>query len=169
MIELTEQQVQALGDSDGTPPRVVNPRTKETFVLIRVEEYERLKEEYDDSPWTREELQALAWERVKNEDWDEYDKRPAVVVQADAYATLVSTVVVAEVTKNLAMKNDPACLFIDVNTPDGRATGLLVNSVVSGLVLDTVYSDTVAQVLGRPSPALLQRFNDCLKVGLGLP
>ena len=30
-------------------------------------------EEYNDSPWTREELQALAWERVKQEDRDEYD------------------------------------------------------------------------------------------------
>jgi len=46
-------------------------------VLLRLDEYERLKEEeYDDSPWTREELQALAWERVKYEDWDEYDDLP---------------------------------------------------------------------------------------------
>lgn len=28
---------------------------------------------YDDSPWTREELDALAWERVQHEDWDEYE------------------------------------------------------------------------------------------------
>jgi hypothetical protein len=77
MIELTEQQIQALESPEATPPRVLNPRTKETFVLLRVEEYERLKaEEYDDSPWTREELQALAWERVKHEDWDEYDDLP---------------------------------------------------------------------------------------------
>jgi PHD/YefM family antitoxin component YafN of YafNO toxin-antitoxin module len=77
MIELTEQQVQALEHTDASPPRVVNPRTKETFVLLRVDEYERLKdEEYDDSPWTREELEALAWERVKHEDWDEYDDLP---------------------------------------------------------------------------------------------
>ena len=77
MIELTEQQIQALESPEATPPRAVNPRTKETFVLLRVEEYERLKEEeYDDSPWTREELQALAWERVKHEDWDEYDDLP---------------------------------------------------------------------------------------------
>src|SRR5438132_10314556 len=63
MIELTEQQVEALKHAEATPPRVVNPRTKETFVLLRVDEYKRLKEaEYDDSPWTREELQALAWE-----------------------------------------------------------------------------------------------------------
>ena len=46
----------------------MNPRTRETFVLLRVEEYERLKaEEYDDSPWTREELQALAWEAGKRD------------------------------------------------------------------------------------------------------
>ena len=76
MIELTEEQVQALAQPESSPPRVVNPRTKETFVLLRVDEYERLKEEYDDSPWTREELQALAWERVKHEDWDEYDDLP---------------------------------------------------------------------------------------------
>ena len=76
MIELTEQQLQALERPESTPPLIVNPRTKETFVLLRAEEYERLKEEYDDSPWTREELQALAWERVKHEQWDEYDDLP---------------------------------------------------------------------------------------------
>jgi PHD/YefM family antitoxin component YafN of YafNO toxin-antitoxin module len=80
MIELTEQQIQALENPEATPPRVVNPRTKETFVLLRVEEYERLKEEeYDDSPWTREELEALAWETGKAIGWeemDEYDRLP---------------------------------------------------------------------------------------------
>ena len=52
-------------------------------------------------------------------------KRPAVVVQSDAYAGTVSTLVVAEVTMNLTMASDPACLFIDTSTPEGRATGLV--------------------------------------------
>jgi hypothetical protein len=76
MIELTDQQVQALENPEGTPPQLVNPRTKETFVLLRVDEYKRLTEDYDDSPWTREELEALAWESGKHigwEDMDEYD------------------------------------------------------------------------------------------------
>jgi hypothetical protein len=80
MIELTEQQVQALDRPGATPPLLVNPRTKEKFVLLRVEEYERLKEdEYDDSPWTSEERHALAWEAGKHagwEDMDEYDDVP---------------------------------------------------------------------------------------------
>src|SRR6516165_5251999 len=85
-------------------------------------------------------------------------KRPAVVVQSDTYAGMVNTVVVAEVTKNLTMKDDPACLFIDVSTPEGKATGLFIDSVVSSLVLDTVYADTITHVFGSLSPSLLQRF-----------
>lgn len=79
MIELTEEQMQAM-ENHTTPPRLVNPRTNETFILLRVDEYERLKEEeYDDSPWTREELHALAWEAGKHagwEDMDTYDDAP---------------------------------------------------------------------------------------------
>ena len=48
--------------------------------MLRVEEYERLKaDDYDDSPWTREEMEALAWEAGKAigwEDMDEYDRLP---------------------------------------------------------------------------------------------
>ena len=50
-------------------------------------------------------------------------KRPAVVVQADAYNQTTRTIVVAEVTKNLTMASDAACLFIDVSTAEGKATG----------------------------------------------
>jgi mRNA-degrading endonuclease toxin of MazEF toxin-antitoxin module len=96
-------------------------------------------------------------------------KRPAVIVQSDAYAGKVGTLVVAEVTKNLAMANDPACLLIDTNTPDGKATGLVRDSVVSCLVLVTVYADATAQVLGTLSPAMKQKLDDCLKAALGLP
>ncbi len=80
MIELTDQQLRALESTEASPARLVNPRTKEAFVLLPVEEYQRLKEsEYDDSPWTREELEALAWEAGKQagwEDMDEYDDPP---------------------------------------------------------------------------------------------
>lgn len=80
MIELTEEQVQALENPATSPPCVVNPRTQEKYVLLRIGEYQRLKdEEYDDSPWTKEELQAQAWEAGKSQGWeemDEYDHEP---------------------------------------------------------------------------------------------
>jgi mRNA interferase MazF len=96
-------------------------------------------------------------------------KRPAVIVQSDAYAGVVGTLVVAEITKNPAMRSDPACLLIDVNTPDGKATGLVRDSVVSCLVLVTVYADTIAQVLGTLSPTMRHELDDCLRAALALP
>jgi mRNA-degrading endonuclease toxin of MazEF toxin-antitoxin module len=96
-------------------------------------------------------------------------KRPAVIVQSDAYAGSIKTLIVAEVTKSLAMAGDPACLFIDSNTPEGKATGLVRDSVLSCLVLVTVYADTVVRVLGTLSPTMKQKLDDCLKTALGLP
>jgi hypothetical protein len=61
MIELTEQQAQAVAVS--TPPTVVDPKTKTAYVLVRRDVYERLtREDYDDSPWTEDEMDALAVE-----------------------------------------------------------------------------------------------------------
>jgi mRNA-degrading endonuclease toxin of MazEF toxin-antitoxin module len=96
-------------------------------------------------------------------------KRPAVVVQSDAYARAVSTVVVAEVTKNLTLASDPACLLVPVNTPEGRATGLLQGSVVSCLLLATIDAVRIAKVLGSLSAPMKQKLDDCLKAALGLP
>jgi hypothetical protein len=63
MIELTEQQAQAIAMSGEAPPVVVDPKTKTSYVLLRQEVYERLTGEvYDDSPWTDEEMDLLAAE-----------------------------------------------------------------------------------------------------------
>src|SRR5205807_514743 len=96
-------------------------------------------------------------------------KRPAVVVQSDAYNQAIKTIVVAEVTKNLTMANDPACLFIDVNSPDGRMTGLKRNSVVSCLLLATIDGDRADQMLGTLPATMRNSLNDCLKTALDMP
>jgi mRNA interferase MazF len=96
-------------------------------------------------------------------------KRPAVVVQADSYHRAVQTVVVAEVTKNLTMASDPACLYIDAASPEGKATGLLQDSVVSGLLLATIKADRVAQVIGVLSDSMKRKLDNCLKMALELP
>ena len=43
------------------------------------------------------------------------------------------------------------------------------DSVVSCLVLVTVYEDTVAQVLGTLSPTMQRELDACLKAALELP
>jgi hypothetical protein len=67
MIELTQEQVQALGKGETRLPHVVNPQTQEKFVLVPLAEYKRLKSdrEYDENPWTDEERDLLRWEACR--------------------------------------------------------------------------------------------------------
>jgi len=96
-------------------------------------------------------------------------KRPAVVIQADAYNSTLRHVVVAEATSNPRWVGDPACLFIDVSTPEGQATGLHKNGVISCLHLVTMSADLLGLPIGRLSASLLQQLNDCLKAALAIP
>jgi hypothetical protein len=73
-IELTEDQVRALSQPHPHPPQVLNPRTNEAFVLLRVDQYKRLTEElYDDSPWTREEIESVARQTANRTGWEVED------------------------------------------------------------------------------------------------
>lgn len=96
-------------------------------------------------------------------------KRPAVVLQSDTYNAKLRHAVVAEVTSGQQWAGDPACLFIDVATTEGQATGLHKSGFVSCLHLVTMNTDRLGIPIGRLSPALLQQLNDCLKAALDLP
>jgi hypothetical protein len=82
MIELTEQQQQALEAQQGEPPRVVNPRTQETYVLVPAALYDRMKELLEEEEELREvrEMYPHVWQ-VMREDWEDpamdvYDNYP---------------------------------------------------------------------------------------------
>lgn len=72
MIELSEELRQAVQQHSGQPLLLVDPATRETFVLLPAREYEQLRR-YDDSPWTDEEMELLAWEAGKLAGWEDMD------------------------------------------------------------------------------------------------
>ena len=43
-IELTPQQHQALDTKEESPPRVIDPRTNTTYILLREVDYESIRE-----------------------------------------------------------------------------------------------------------------------------
>jgi mRNA interferase MazF len=94
-------------------------------------------------------------------------KRPAVIVQSDAYVGL-RTLLVAEVTTNLSMANDPACLLIESSSPEGIAIGIAQDSVITCLILYTIYANSVFHVLGSLSQPSVQKLDDCLKAAMAL-
>ena len=69
MIELTEQQQQALARS-GWPPEMSDPKTGETFVLIHREMFERVRHllEHEDEIAAVEEMYPLTAEVLDAED-----------------------------------------------------------------------------------------------------
>jgi hypothetical protein len=73
MIELNEELRQAVSDHPGEPIELVDPATRQTFVLLRADEFQRMKELiYDDSPWTAEEKATLAGRAFGKDDDTDY-------------------------------------------------------------------------------------------------
>jgi len=63
VIELTLEQMRALGQVGRHPATLIDPTTQTAYVLLRQEVYDRLTEaEYDAGPWTDEERDGLAVE-----------------------------------------------------------------------------------------------------------
>ena len=68
MIELTEQQRQELGED---LPRVIDPQTKKTYVLVSEEAYERMQALLAPARLPRAEQQALLHAAGLRAGWDD--------------------------------------------------------------------------------------------------
>ena len=96
--------------------------------------------------------------------------RPALVVQADAYNTALDDTILALITGSARRRVGTATqLEIDIATPDGMQTGLVINSVIQCENLVTMDRKFILRIRGRFSAALMQQVNDCLKAALELP
>lgn len=67
MIELTEQQRKALGTEE--LPRVVDPQTQETYVLVRADIYERMRAIIDGI------TRRAGWDDPKLDEYERYRKQ----------------------------------------------------------------------------------------------
>ena len=95
--------------------------------------------------------------------------RPAVVVQSDQDNARLGTTVVAMITKNTRLAGrEPRHVLIDIATPDGKESGLWMNSVVNCSQLITVSDDRIDRHLGYLPPTLMKQVDHALKQGLGL-
>ncbi len=97
-------------------------------------------------------------------------RRPALVVEADAYNTVLDDTILALITSSARRRVGAATqLEIDISTPDGQQTGLSINSVVQGENLVTIDRQLIYRIRGRLSAVLMQKVDDCLKAALELP
>jgi mRNA interferase MazF len=96
--------------------------------------------------------------------------RPALVVQSDHNNRRLQDTIVALVTRTTRRAQaEPTQLLIDINTAEGKQSGLLQTSAVKCEHLETVLQADIQQRVGSLTPALMAKINDCLKAALELP
>ena len=75
MIELSEELRQAVAEHPNEPIELVDSSTRQSYVLVRAEDYNRSTEAvYDDSPWTPDEMAILAAEVIGLDDDTDYSE-----------------------------------------------------------------------------------------------
>ncbi len=88
-----------------------------------------------------------------NSDLRTAKSRPALVVQADELATGLSQRIVAMIPSRMFRANHSSRITVLLNTPEGRQSGLLNNSVVMTDNLATVLNSAIGEVIGNlPMP-----------------
>lgn len=93
--------------------------------------------------------------------------RPAVVVQNDTLnAKLNSTIVAIITSTNSRAATEPSQVFVDLNTPDGRQTGLLHDSTIKCEHIDTVDQRDIVRKIGVVSDALFDQIENGVKAAL---
>ena len=91
--------------------------------------------------------------------------RPALIVQVDDLQTELPQIIVAMVTSQMFRAGHPSRVTILLNSPEGKQSGLLTDSVVMTDNLTTIVLSAVYRVIGSLP---MQNIDAALKHTLGL-
>jgi mRNA interferase MazF len=94
--------------------------------------------------------------------------RPALVVQNDRDNQRLTNTIIAMITSRTHRATETTQLFIDINTPEGKQTGLIMDSVVNCINLFTLEQSQIVRKLGRFSVLYVTQVGECLKAALSL-
>ena len=84
-----------------------------------------------------------------NSDLISSKRRPALVVQADKLRTGLSQILLAMVTSNLSRANHPSRVLVEINSIEGKASGLRLDSVIMTDNIVTIQEFEIDSILGK--------------------
>ena len=84
-----------------------------------------------------------------NSDLRTAKRRPALVIQREDLASGLPQTIVAMISTNLARLGHPSRVFVSVNSAEGHAAGLRLDSVIMTDNLTTVLESEIDSILGR--------------------
>ena len=95
--------------------------------------------------------------------------RLALVIQNDWDNVRLVNTIVAQITGTTHRALEATQVLIELNTPEGKQSGLLFESVVNCVNLVTLEKTKVLRRLGDLPDVLMRKVNDALKAALELP
>ena len=95
--------------------------------------------------------------------------RPALVIQNDRDNQRLSNTIIAQITSVTRRAVERTQVLVEINTPDGKLSGLRQDSVVNCVNLLTLDKKKVLNKLGEFSDPIMQNVDDALKAALELP
>lgn len=84
-----------------------------------------------------------------NSDLKTAKRRPALVVQRNNLSSGLDQTIVVMISSNLARRGHPSRVFVALNSPESKGSGLRLDSVIMTDNLATVLDTEVDQVLGQ--------------------
>jgi len=101
-----------------------------------------------------------------NSDLTTAKRRPALVVQADNLATGLSQILLAMITSNPVRANHLSRVVIDLNTSEGKTSGLRIDSIIMTDNIVTVLETEIDSILGTLTD--MEAVNNALRHSFGL-
>ena len=101
-------------------------------------------------------------------DIQQYKPRPALVIQNNDNNQKLTHTIFLQITSNISNKGLPSQYFIDLNTAEGKLSGLLTDSVVKAEVIFTLPREFLYKKLGCLLPSGLEQIEKCIKYSLDL-
>ena len=101
-----------------------------------------------------------------NSDLRTAKRRPALVLQRDQLNNGLPQSIVAMISSNLARRGHPSRVFVARNSPEGKAAGLRLDSVIMTDNLATILETEMDSILGN-FPAM-KNLDTALRHTLGL-
>lgn len=111
----------------------------------------------------------VAFPYTTDEGTTQTKRRPAVIISNDYNNARLDDVLLVPLTSNVSRAaREPTQVTVEMNTPEGKAAGLRLDSVIDCTVIATIPKTLLVSKIGAFPQELMERVDMCLMVALSI-
>lgn len=96
-------------------------------------------------------------------------RRPAVIISNDYNNSRLDDVLLVPLTSNTSRATrEPTQVVIQMNTPEGQAAGLRLDSVIDCTVIATIPKTLLVNKIGAFPQEVMERIDQCLMIAMAI-